>query len=406
VAAPSRGCPICSAVGTRELHRQRFTQPGAQRLADSYRVVVCARCGLAYADGVPSQEALDRHYRELSKYEGSGTAEATAPHDEERLTRVAEAIARLLPDRGQEILEVGCATGRFLWMLRSAGYERLRGLDPSPACRRSAAEVYGVEAVDGTAGDLAARGDRYDLVIALAVLEHVRDVGEFVRQLGDLLKPGGFLYVQVPDAAAFHLWPGAPFQEFSTEHINFFSRVSLRNLMARGGLHEAHCARYEVPGPQGTAMAVLDALFRPGEPVDAAGLERDEDSEPALREYVRRCGEVDRRLQAALAALAGQGRPVLVWGAGTHTQRLLAEGRLAGVQIVAFVDANPHLRGNTLAGRPIIPPGEVRAHSEPIVISSLIWQDDIERQIREAMRLPNEIVTLYGDSGPLRVPLA
>lgn len=393
-----RGCPICSFCETRELHRQRFVQPAAQNLMDEYRVVVCVGCGLAYADGVPPQEVLDRYYRERSKYDGTGSSAGPAPHDEERLAHVARSVATLLPNRGQRVLDVGSATGRFLWMLKSNRYEHLLGLDPSPECRRTAAEAHGIEVVNLTLDDLAARGDRFDLVMLLSVLEHVRDLGELIARLKHLLEPTGVLYVQVPDAAAFHLWPGAPFQEFSTEHINFFSRTSLRNLMALIGLREEFCEHYEVAGAQGPSTPVLDGLFRHGYQAQVEGLERDEESEPALREYIRRSYEVDRRLQSVLAKVAEAGRPVLVWGAGTHTQRLLAEGRLSGVTIVAFVDSNPHLQGSTVAGRPIIPPVEVCNYGEPVLISSMISQRDIELQIRETLRLPNEIITMYEPS--------
>ena len=36
---------------------------------DGYDLVVCAACGTAFADGIPSQEEFDEYYRELSKYE-------------------------------------------------------------------------------------------------------------------------------------------------------------------------------------------------------------------------------------------------------------------------------------------------------------------------------------------------
>ncbi len=44
--------------------------------------------------------------------------------------------------------------------------------------------------------------------------------------------------MEVPDATRFAMSPDAPFQEFSIEHINYFTPVSLVNLMGRYGFSE------------------------------------------------------------------------------------------------------------------------------------------------------------------------
>jgi hypothetical protein len=46
-------------------------------------------------------------------------------------------------------------------------------------------------------------------------------------------------------------------------------------------------------------------------------------------------------------------------------------------------------------GIPIISPEAAREHPEPILISSRASQAAIVRQIRDDLRLPNELLTLY-----------
>ncbi len=75
----------------------------------------------------------------------------------------------------------------------------------------------------------------------VGVLEHLRDLD--ARSRTAVLLPGGLLYVEVPDVTAFADWPNAPYQDFSTEHINFFSPISLDNLMRRTALRACSSSR-------------------------------------------------------------------------------------------------------------------------------------------------------------------
>ena len=73
---------------------------------------------------------------------------------------------------------------------------------------------------------------------------------------------------------------------------------------------------------------------------------------------LRRSVPFSLRLQLAAwyTTVAESGREILVWGAGLHTQRLLATGGLDRANIRAFIDRDPIYHGATLAGRPIIAP--------------------------------------------------
>src|SRR5204863_9905717 len=118
-------------------------------------------------------------------------------------------------------------------------------------------------------------------------------------------------------------------------------------------------------------------------------------SEPALRAYIAKSRAREERLQATVDRLVRERTPLLVWGVGTHTQRLLATSRLAEANIVAFVDSNSKYRDRTIAGVPILGPDAVAGRAESILISSLMFQAEIERQIREDLRYPNPLIVLY-----------
>ena len=54
-----------------------------------------------------------------------------------------------------------------------------------------------------------------------------------LSKASSLLKENGIMFISVPDADNFGRVFREPFLEFSLEHINFFTRNSLQNLMSR-----------------------------------------------------------------------------------------------------------------------------------------------------------------------------
>ncbi len=392
--SPARPCPVCGCIDRRPIHRQRFLEPEGEGFLGGYEVCGCTSCGFTYADGLPSQQMLDAYYRERSKYEYADQEGRESPQNRARFNGVADLLEKHFPDRNIRILEIGASTGGFLAVMTERGYTCLLGLDPSPACAKGAKRLYGVRVEPWTIDEALRRETTFDLAVALAVLEHVRDLQPFLAKLCSSLGPDGALFVQVPDVEGFSDFPGAPFQEFSTEHINYFSAESLRNLMGRVGMEQRFVERTCVPESCGVTAPVLNALYRRGAGAQLA-LSQDAVSVPALTRYVEKCKGLDDHLRAVLRAVAARGQPVLVWGTGTHTQRLLAEGALAGVNIAAYADSNPHMQGRTLGGKVILVPDAVKGRSEPILISSQVFQREIEQLIRHTLGLSNEIITLY-----------
>jgi len=73
----------------------------------------------------------------------------------------------------------------------------------------------------------------------------------------------------------------------------------------------------------------------------------------------------------------------------------LATSRLAEAKISAFVDSNSRYQGKSLNDIPIIAPADLRDRPEPILISSRVFQQEIESKIRNDLQLSNEIIKLY-----------
>jgi 2-polyprenyl-6-hydroxyphenyl methylase/3-demethylubiquinone-9 3-methyltransferase len=98
---------------------------------------------------------------------------------------------------GLRLLDIGCGGGILSEALARLG-ATVVGADPSEAniavARQHAAQ--GGLAIDyraATAEALADAGERFDVVLAMEVVEHVADMPLFVRRCGEMVKPGGLL---------------------------------------------------------------------------------------------------------------------------------------------------------------------------------------------------------------------
>ena len=376
------------------MFRQDFAAVDAATPVTGYDVVVCRGCGAAYADGIPSQDAFDQYYRDMSKYEYAQRGGEESQYDRRRLELIAGIIAPRIPSTTARVLDVGCASGRLLANIRELGFPNVVGLDPSPACAAAAARLYGIDVRTMTLAEIAASGERFDVIIMVGVLEHLQDLDRAFAQLRQLIVAGGLLYIEVPDVTAFADWPNAPFQDFSTEHINFFSPISIRNLMRRHGFSQMFLEQNHRVQSFRTVMSNISAFFCKEASAEEA-FEFDTTSAIGLERYVSDCIDADRTLRKRIDEVVDAKQPILVWGVGTHTSRLMATSRLADAEIVAFIESNARYHGKSLHGRPIMAPEALRDRREPVLISSRVFQNEIADQIRNDLNCANELILLY-----------
>jgi ubiquinone/menaquinone biosynthesis C-methylase UbiE len=113
-------------------------------------------------------------------------------------------ILSLLPGRPMIGLDIGSSAGGLSVALAQAGVD-MYGIEPSSAGVRASkmrAQRLGVENttfVEGVGEKLSFPDEMFDLVVSLAVIEHVQDVNKVLEEAFRVLKPGGWLYLEVPN---------------------------------------------------------------------------------------------------------------------------------------------------------------------------------------------------------------
>jgi SAM-dependent methyltransferase len=390
---PVRPCPGCGSLSHDLLYQQRFEHFAEGSITDAYDVVACRICGMCFATGLPDQQRFAQYYADSSKYDLTAEGAQLSARDVDRFADQARFVAATVVDRTLSVLDVGTATGGFLVALRDAGFKRPYGVDPSPEAVLVARDAFGLDVAVGGLNEARAWDLEFGLVSYVAVLEHVLEPREQVRAVSRLLRRDGFLFVSVPAAGSFKDHVDAPFQEFSVEHINYFTSRSLSNLMGAEGYSPVAERVMVLPlgtdghGPALEAVYRRDGIVRPRQP-DLMGADD-------IREYIRRCGVVEASTLERIERLASSGERIYVWGTGTHTLHLLHTSRLSDCRIEAFLDSNPHYVGGVLAGRPVIAPSDLHAADAPILVSSAVSQLGIAAAARERFGPDVQLILLY-----------
>lgn len=103
------------------------------------------------------------------------------------------------PFEGLRILDIGCGGGLLCEPMARLGAEVV-GADAS-ATNIEVAKLHGVESgltIDyraTTAEALADEGETFDVILNMEVVEHVADIDLFISKCGEMVKPGGVMFV-------------------------------------------------------------------------------------------------------------------------------------------------------------------------------------------------------------------
>lgn len=350
-----RACPLCGFKRSSILFIQKFTNYFCHEIAS------CADCGFVFVRNTPSQKFYDQYYKKMSKYEGIREHETHFKDTGEILNDLAKKYIK----KSDDILDVGCSTGSLLFFLKNKGYKKLFGFDPGPKCKKIAKEKYDIEITTSSLKKYTSK-KKYKLIILSQVLEHLSEVRESIDKISRLLTNDGYVFIGIPDAGRFYEDFEEPFGEFSTEHINFFSDISLFRLMKKYS-----CAFIK------SKSGALYSLWQ-----------KDSSEEKSIIKYIKLS---EKKLNHVKNIIDNLPSKIIVWGAGSLSQRLLETTTLKN-KAIKFVDMNKNLVGKKISDIDIISDKEVNKYSDPILISSFRFRSEIKKYIK-SKKYRNKIIT-------------
>lgn len=211
-------------------------------LPGEYTVVKCRTCGLMRTNPRPTQDSIGVYYPEnYGPYLGTRVQQRElTPGIRTRLRSLAGRMCNfnttplpmLEPGR---LLEVGCASGAFLHQMAGRGWQ-VEGIEFSGLAARAAADL-GYPVHVGPLETAPAPREPFDLIVGWMVLEHLHDAVGGLKKLHEWAKPGAWLVLSVPNAAAFEfrLFKDRWYALQVPTHLYHFTPQSLARVLQAGG---------------------------------------------------------------------------------------------------------------------------------------------------------------------------
>lgn len=219
-------CPICDSSKSRY-----------ERLLAGFQLERCAHCGLVFVNPRQAFDAIMSLYKEkedpqscIDVYQRIATSDVLARYD-----RKLALLERRLGQKGR-LLDFACAAAYLVERASKQGWEAY-GLDLGEWVRQ-AADLRGVKNVlIGTLVDQHFPDGWFDVVYASQIFEHLQSPMEDLAEISRILKPGGILYIEVPNYRTLPIMANRDDFELNSppQHINYFTPGALRTMLARSG---------------------------------------------------------------------------------------------------------------------------------------------------------------------------
>ncbi|HXD31069.1 MAG TPA: class I SAM-dependent methyltransferase [Pyrinomonadaceae bacterium] len=207
---------------------------------DGLLIRECPNCALAFVDPRPSSNQLNRYYAE-GYFDGAKDFFRGKDYCLERdrsiqaglITGYREIVSHFKL-KGKTVLDIGCASGALLYLLREQQAKEVIGLDSAEYPVSFGIENYGLD-LRSVALESAQLPDSYfDLITLIDVIEHVENLNTFLDQLNRVIKPGGHVFIITPNYSAYAL-AGRQWSCLSKdfEHLQYFCEESLHRICSR-----------------------------------------------------------------------------------------------------------------------------------------------------------------------------
>jgi 2-polyprenyl-3-methyl-5-hydroxy-6-metoxy-1,4-benzoquinol methylase len=197
---------------------------------DKFAVASCDSCGFLF---------IPPHYRKQIKYEQYKNADVTAAVRSgnnwvkvQRHKLRFKFIQRYI--RSGKLFDLGAGWGHFMLAGKELGYD-----------------VYGIEIADQPyqycVNDLKLPVDhidffkmdeskKFDLITMWDVLEHIDKADEFLDKCSRLSKPGGWLFLQVPQIDSYFAKKYSDdWKMMGLDHVNYFSKNTITKILSQHG---------------------------------------------------------------------------------------------------------------------------------------------------------------------------
>lgn len=225
---------ICTVCGSDQL-KESFVCKDHFVSGEDFHILLCSDCGFYFTSPRPIHSNIGPYY-ESEEYISHSKNKSGIIN---RLFHIARtytiankrrALQKFSP--GKNILDYGCGTGEFLHEMNAKGWT-CTGIEPSENPKKHAIEKYGLNVGDEQLLENIPEAS-LDSITLWHVLEHVYPIEERLQSFHRLLKPGGTLFIALPNSES---WDALHYKQYWAawdvpRHIHHFSPTSIEKLLS------------------------------------------------------------------------------------------------------------------------------------------------------------------------------
>ena len=222
-------CPLCQ-------NESQFLYNIDRNEGEPFSIYICRTCAFQFRYPLPTEEETRAMY-DQGYYEGTNSytyedeRKALKYYDKVWRSRL-KTLKRHLGTHSQKpvFLDVGCSFGGFAESAHRQGFQSF-GVEISDFAREQAARFAPHVSVYRDLCETGLSTASVDIITMVEVIEHVADPKTMIRDLVDLLKPGGILMIQTANMDSRQAKDaGKDYHYYLPGHYSYFSRRHFINL--------------------------------------------------------------------------------------------------------------------------------------------------------------------------------
>lgn len=228
-------CPICNSTQFVPF----LTAVDNTVSRETFQIVQCSSCGFKFTNPRPEENELGKYYKSEEYVSHSNTKKGfvNSTYQSVRkytLLKKLQLISKYF--KSGKILDIGCGTGEFLNICKSAKWQTV-GIEPDDDAREMAIKNYGLDVRKESDLSLL-EGGSFDIISMWHVLEHVPKLNERIEELKRLIKPNGIIIIAVPNCnsldAKIYKQDWAAYDV--PRHLYHFSPQDISTLFSKHGM--------------------------------------------------------------------------------------------------------------------------------------------------------------------------
>lgn len=227
-------CPICDSSRIQNV----FTAIDQTVSSESFGIWQCAHCSLRFTQDVPEPSEIGRYYKSEYYISHSETNKGIVNWLYLRVRKLTLSSKRNFIEeetgiKKGKLLDIGAGAGAFVHHMKEHDWQA-EGVEPDSQAIERAKHQYNLQ-LNPSSHLFSLQTEIFDAITMWHVLEHVHDLHGYIRHIKSICKPGGKIFIAVPNYTSFD----ADHYESSwaaydvPRHLYHFSPASMQELMKK-----------------------------------------------------------------------------------------------------------------------------------------------------------------------------